>query len=263
MKKFSTVITACIRLFCMGLFYLLFTSVAFSAGDPAAEYQRANALYQKQQYQEAAQIYEQLLSQEYVSPEVYYNLANCYYKMNNVAKTVLNYERALKLKPDDEDISFNLKVAQLKVVDKIETVPEIFYRRWMKSIAGAFTTDGWTKLTIGSIWLIFLFAAVYIISSRTSLRRIGFVLAAFFLLVSIGLWMITQQSYADRVSQKRAIVVSVSAYVKSSPGDTNTDLFLLHEGTKVDILDEFENWIKIRIANGSVGWLKSPDIEEI
>ena len=233
------------------------------ADEPAVEFQNANALYQKQNFDSAAKIYEQLISREYQAPEIYYNLANCYYKMDKLAQAILYYERALKQHPNDEDIIFNLKVAQLKVVDKIEVVPEIFYRRWLKSVSSSLTTDAWSKIVIACTWIMFLFAAMYVLASRTVMKRIGFLLASFFLMVTIGAWLLSQQSYAEQVAQKSAIVMSVSAYVKSSPGDNNTDLFLLHEGTKVNILDEFENWVKIRIANGSLGWLKSSDIEQI
>lgn len=233
------------------------------AGEADAEFQKANALYQKQNYDSAAKIYEQLIAQEYHSPEIYYNLANSYYKTNNTARAILNYERALKLKPQDEDIIFNIKVAQLKAVDKIEPVPVIFYRRWLSNIASLFSTDGWSRFVIICIWLMFVFATVYIVSPRTSMRRIGFVIAAFFLLLSLSGWALSGISYAEQVSQKSAVVMSVSAYVKSSPGDNNTDLFLLHEGTRVDIIDEYENWVKIRLSNGSIGWLKSSDMEII
>ncbi|MEO8086368.1 MAG: tetratricopeptide repeat protein [Bacteroidota bacterium] len=248
----------------------MFVLIAFSfvtmlakANDPATEFQKANGLYQKQNYDSAAQIYESLVAQEYKSAEVYFNLANCYYKSDHISKAVLNYERALKIQPDDEDITFNLKVAQLRVVDKIETVPDIFYRRWIKSIATALTTDGWSRFVIGCIWIMFLFATVYILSPRIALRKTGFILSSFFLVISFCAWLLAQQSYVNHILQKSAIVTSVSAYVKSSPGDNNTDLFLLHEGTKMDILDEYENWVKIRIANGSIGWVRSSVLEEI
>lgn len=238
-------------------------SVQAAASDPSTEFRFANDLFQKQNYDSAAKIYERLIAQEYLSAEVYYNLANAYYKLNSTSRAILNYERALKLKPDDEDILFNLKVAQLKAVDKIEPVPEIFYRRWIKSISSSLTTDGWSRFVIGCIWIMFFFGAIYIVAAKTSMKRIGFVLAAFFLIITLCGWLLTQQSFNDHVAQKSAVIMSVTAYVKSSPGDKNTDLFLLHEGTTVDILDSYENWVKIRIANGSVGWLKSAEMEEI
>jgi tetratricopeptide (TPR) repeat protein len=240
-----------------------FPFIVAHASDPASEFQKANTLYQQQNYDSAAAIYEQLIAQEYVSAEVYYNLANCYYKTGRTSKAILNYERALKRMPGDEDVTFNLKVAQLRVVDKIEAVPEIFYKRWIKSVASLLSSDGWSRVVIACTWIMFLFAAVYVLSRRTALRRAGFALAAFFFIVTACVWLLSRQSYLDSVKQKSAVVMSVSAYVKSSPGDNNTDLFLLHEGTRADILDEYENWVKIRIANGSIGWLKSSDIEEI
>jgi tetratricopeptide (TPR) repeat protein len=248
-----------------GLFMLILFGIPThsKANDPVFDFQKANELYQKQNYDSAVKIYEQLASQNYNSAEVYYNLGNSYYKLNNVARAILNYERALRLKPDDDDILFNLKVAQLKVVDKIETVPEIFYVRWLKSISLLLTPDNWSRMVIACIWIMFLFAAMYVLSSAVIMKRIGFLMAALFLIISICTFLISGQSYTNQVTQKRAVVMSVSSYVKSSPGDNNTDLFLLHEGTRIDVLDSYDNWVKIRIANGSIGWVKSVDIEEI
>ena len=246
----------------IALMLILFSSPS-EANDPAYDFQKANELYQKQNYDSAAKIYEHLVGQEYYSSEVYYNLANCYYKLNNVSHAVLNYERALKLKPDDDDILFNLKVAQLKVVDKIETVPEIFYVRWIKKISSLLTTDNWSWIVIACSWIIFIFAAMYLVSSAVVVKRIGFLMAVIFLFITIGVFLLARESYSNQVLQKRAVVMSMSSYVKSSPGDNNTDLFVLHEGTRMDILDSYDNWVKIRIANGSIGWVKSADIEEI
>ena len=248
-----------------GLVALMLFVFSFSsnANDPAYDFHKANELYQKQNYDSAAKIYESLAAREYYSADVYYNLGNCYYKMNNVARAILNYERALKYNPDDDDILFNLKVAQLKVVDKIEAVPEIFYVRWIKAISSLLTPNNWSWLVIACIWIMFLFAAVYVVSSSVVLKRIGFLMAAIFFIISICVFLLANKSYTDQIRQKRAVVMSVSAYVKSSPGDNNTDLFLLHEGTRMDILDSYDNWVKIRIANGSIGWVKSVDIEEI
>ena len=251
------------KISCMIAMMLFIFASPSHANDPAYDFQKANELYQKQNYDSAAKIYEQLAAKEYYSAEVYYNLANCYYKLNNIAHSILNYESALRLKPDDDDILFNLKVAQLKVVDKIEVVPEIFYVRWMKAISALLTPDDWSRIVITCIWIMFLFAAIYVLSSAVVMKRIGFLMAALFFVFTICTFLISQHSYANQVRQKRAVVMSVSSYVKSSPGDNNTDLFLLHEGTRMDILDSYDNWVKIRIANGSIGWVKSADIEEI
>ena len=245
------------------IFTLLSISISASANDPAYDFQKANELYQKQNFDSAAKIYEHLIEQEFYSAAVYYNLANCYYKLNDVSHAILNYERALKLKPDDDDILFNLKVAQLKVIDKIEAVPEIFYVRWIKKISSLLTPDNWSWIVVACTWIMFLFAAVYVISSTVVMKRIGFLMAVIFFLISTAVFLISRESYSNQVRQKRAVVMSMSSYVKSSPGDNNTDLFVLHEGTRMEILDSYDNWVKIRIANGSIGWVKSVDIEQI
>jgi tetratricopeptide (TPR) repeat protein len=246
----------------LAIMLVLFSSPS-EANDPAYDFQKANELYQKQNYDSAAKIYEHLVGEGYSSAAVYYNLANCYYKLNNVSHAILNYERALKLNPDDDDILFNLKVAQLKVIDKIETVPEIFYVRWIKKISSLLTTDNWSWMVISCCWIIFVFAAIYVLSSTIIVKRIGFLMAVIFLFITIGVFLLSRESYSIQVLQKRAVVMSMSSYVKSSPGENNTDLFVLHEGTRMDILDSYDNWVKIRIANGSIGWVKSADIEQI
>jgi len=242
---------------------LLAISISANANEPAYDFQKANELYQKQNFDSAAKIYEHLIDQEFYSDEVYYNLANCYYKMNDISHAILNYERALKLKPDDDDILFNLKVAQLKVIDKIETVPEIFYVRWIKKISSLLTADNWSWIVVVCTWIMFLFAAMYVVSSTVVIKRIGFLMTVIFFLISTAVFLISRESYSNQVRQKRAVVMSMSSYVKSSPGENNTDLFVLHEGTRMEILDSYDNWVKIRIANGSIGWVKSADIEQI
>ncbi len=243
--------------------FILFSNLNGFTIEPASVFKKANELYMAKDYTNAALQYEQLIKQQYTLPEIYYNLGNCYYKTDNNARAVLNYERALKYKPDDEDILFNLKVTQLKLIDKIDVVPQIFYKRWLYDLYALFATDTWAIIISACVWLLFLSAALYILSNRIVLRKVGFILALIFFLLSLGTGFLGQQNYKLTHLNKSGIVISVSAYVKSSPGESNTDLFLLHEGTKLNVLDTYDNWIKISIANGSVGWLKKSDIEEI
>lgn len=245
------------------LLLILFSSAKVFSSDPTSLYQKAIELYKAKDYTNAALQYEQLIKEKYIFPEIYYNLGNCYYKTDNNARAILNYERALRYNPDDEDINFNLKVAQLKLIDKIDVVPEIFYVRWIKEIYSLFSTDIWAVILAICVWLFFLFVALYVLSNRILLKKAGFLLAIFFLLLSSFTWFLGQQNYKSTHLNKSGIVIAASAYVKSSPGETNTDLFLLHEGTKLNVLDEYDNWLKISIANGGVGWLKKSELEEI
>ncbi len=245
------------------LIVVLFSAMKAYTIEPDLLFQKANELYKAKNYSNAAIQYEQLIKEKYMNAEIYYNLGNAYYKLDKNPLAILNYERALKLNPGDEDILFNLKIAQLKLIDKIDNVPEIFYVRWLHDLYMLFSTDTWATITSICIWLLFLFAALYIISNTIFLKRSGFILAIIFLFISGFTWFLGQLNYESTQVSKSGIVVAVSAYVKSSPGENNTDLFLLHEGAKIKVLDAYDNWLKISIANGSVGWLKKVDIAEI
>ncbi|MCX6292044.1 MAG: tetratricopeptide repeat protein, partial [Bacteroidetes bacterium] len=228
-----------------------------------ADFNKAKEYYQKSDYENAARLYESIVKSGMVSAEVYYNLGNCYFKTGNISATMLQYERAKKFSPDDEDISFNIKIASLKVVDKMEVVPEVFYKRWQRNIALFFTTDTWTKIFLVNFWLLFIFLSGYVISASSFIKKISFITAIIFLITSVSTFMATQKSYSMTYVDQQAIITSASVYVKNSPDEKGSDQFIIHEGTKVDVLDELGDWKKIRIANGSIGWLKQNEMEVI
>jgi len=233
------------------------------AADPQTDFASAKEAYMKQEYASAIKLYEGMIKSGNVSPEVYYNLGNCYYKTGNVAQTILNYERAKKLAPDDEDINFNLKIASLKVVDKMDPVPDIFYKRWVHDIAMLCSTNTWSQIFIASAWLLFIFLTIFVVSRTVGMKKISFVIACFFLATTSVSYFISRKSYTLTFVDQQAVVVSPSVYVKNSPDEKGSDQFIIHEGTKMDVLDEFGDWKKVRIANGSVGWLKQNSIELI
>ena len=228
-----------------------------------AEFKKANDYYQKSDYENAIVTYEGLVKKGATSAEVYYNLGNCYFKTGNVAKTILNYERARKLAPDDEDIDFNIRIAQLKVIDRMDAVPEIFYKRWMKAAASLFSSDTWSKILIVNAWILFVFLALYITGRSSGLKKFSFVMTFIMIILGVFSFIFSHQSYTMTELDQKAIVMSPSVYVKSSPDEKGTDQFIIHEGTRIDVLDEIGEWKKIRIANGSVGWLKMEAIEVI
>ncbi|REJ82351.1 MAG: tetratricopeptide repeat protein [Bacteroidetes bacterium] len=232
-------------------------------GDPGSVYMQANAAYQEKDFTKAASLYQSLTDSGYVSAEVYFNLGNSFYKTGNIASAIVNYERALKLSPDDDDIRFNLTLANLKTVDRIETMPEIFYKRWIKSIVRLMTPFGWSVLAVIFMWLFLFSGYLYLFGESYRIRKANFIMAFFSIVMAATTYFIAEKSFRETYQDRTAVIMTASAYIKSSPDSQGSDLFILHEGTKVEILDELSGWKKVKIANGSVGWLKQDDLEVI
>lgn len=244
------------------LFLLSFSALAESK-QAVDLYHKANIAYQKQDYSSAISNYEQLIKMNRISPEVYYNLGNAWFKTGNISKAILNYERAHKLDPEDEDINFNMKIASLKVVDKIEAVPQVFYKRWINSIASILPGNSWSTIFIISIWLLAGSIAAFLIIRETLFKKISFILILIFGTISIVFYTMASRSYSIGYEEQHAVVMSPSVYIKSSPNEKGNDLFILHEGTRVEVLEELDKWKKIRIANGTVGWMNGSELEII
>lgn len=247
------------------LFFLVqITRMAISnPTETLAVYKQGNLQYQKMDYTGAIKTYESILSKGTSSSQVYFNLGNAYFKSGNVPKAILNYERAIKINPDDEDIKFNLKIASLKIVDRIDNVPEVFYKRWFNQIVAFMPANSWSMTFIISFWLLFISAAIYIFGTTSRIKKISFIFIMMFFLISIFTYTTAASSKKMYHDDRQGIIMSSSVYVKSSPDEKGNDLFILHEGTKVDIIENFENWNKIKIANGTIGWLKANDVEKI
>ncbi len=222
-----------------------------------------NVLYRKGDYKAAIEAYKLLLKDGQESSEIHYNLGNCYYKTNDLSNCILQYERALKLSPKDEDIQFNLKLANLKVVDKIQTVDKIFFKRWLETLSRLFAIDTAATYTILFMWLAAIILALYIAAGSSLLKRIFFYSGLTLLLLSITMLILTNYRNNDLTSTSSGIIFSPTVYIKSAPDDKSTDLFILHEGTKVQILDAVGSWKKIRLMNNNEGWIKSETLEVI
>lgn len=226
-------------------------------------FKKANGLYSSGRYQEAIKIYQQVIENGNESVSLYYNLGNAYFKANDIPSAILFYEKALKLSPTDNDIRFNLNVANTRIVDKIEPVPEFFIRTWINSLVNMLSVDNWARLLIGIFILFFVLVSVYLLSRTKSLRRIAFWAAVFVLIIFLITGLIGVYKYNLIKNNKEAIVFTPTVTIKSSPTQTSVDLFIIHEGTKVKILDKVGDWFEIRIANGSVGWLHKEDVKGI
>ena len=223
----------------------------------------ADSAYIRGQYQQAIKDYEMLLKQG-ASADLYYNLGNAYYRSENITRAVLNYERALLLSPGDRDVRFNLQIARAKTIDKIVPESEMFFFTWYRSLVSLMSVDAWAWTALIALALLIVLLLVYLFSDRIWLRKVGFfggfVLLILFALSNLFAW----QQKQDLLFRKGAIVISPSVTVKSTPAKNGTDLFILHEGTKVSITDgTMKGWMGIRIADGKEGWIESNMIEEI
>ena len=229
----------------------------------AATKAEADSAYVNGNYQKAITQYESLLKQG-ASAEIYYNLGNAYYRTENITRAVLNYERALLLSPGDGDIRFNLQIARSKTIDKIVPESEMFFVTWYRSLVNMMSVDGWGRTALVSLALVIVLFLVYLFSARVWMQKVGFfgggVLLVLFVVSNFFAW----QQRQNLLYRQGAIVVAPSVNVKSTPAQNGTDLFILHEGTKVIITDgSMKNWREVRLADGKKGWIESKKIEVI
>ena len=224
----------------------------------------ADKAYQENKYAEAIKMYENILATQGESAVVYYNLGNSYFKEKNMAKAVLNYERALLLNPGDADIRFNLDMARSKTVDQITPATEVFIVTWINSLTNMQSERGWAKIGIVSFICLLVGLALYIFSKRLFVRKIGFIGAVVLLVVTVCANLFARQQENELMDRTGAIVMSPTVTVKSTPDKSGTELFVLHEGTKVFVEDNsMKGWKEIRLEDGNKGWIPTEAIEII
>ena len=232
-------------------------------GAQAVTKAEADSAYAQGHYQQAITDYQALLKQG-ASADLYYNLGNAYYRSENITQAVLNYERALLLSPGDRDIRFNLQLARSKTIDKIVPESEMFFITWYHALVNLMSVDGWARTAIFSLALVIVLSLVYLFSQPVWLRKIGFFGGITLLVVFVLANVFASQQKQSLIHRKGAIVMSPSVTVKSTPAANGTDLFILHEGTKVTITDgSMRDWKEIRLADGKEGWIESKKIELI
>ena len=235
----------------------------FPLGASAVTKAEADSAYVRGEYQLAITDYEALLKQG-GSAELYYNLGNAYYRTENITKAVLNYERALLLSPGDPDIRFNLQIARSKTIDKIVPESEMFFITWYHALVNLMSVDAWARMALISLALVIMLLLVYLFASRIWLRKVGFFGGILLLIVFVLSNLFAWQQKQNLLFRKGAIVTASSVTVKSTPAKNGTDLFILHEGTKVNITDgSMRGWLEIRIADGKEGWIERNKLEEI
>ena len=244
--------------------WLLLAMICFGGTSAkAVTKNNADTEYQKGNYQQAIRDYEEILKNG-ESAEIYFNLGNAYYRTDNITKAVLNYERARLLSPGDDDINFNLQFARSKTIDKITPQSEMFFVTWYKSLVNFTSVDNWAKTGILCIVMALLLVLLYLFGPQLMLRKIGFFggLAFFVIFLLSNLFAFQQKQALD--NRTGAIIMAPSVNVKKTPAKNSTDQFVLHEGTRVDIIDKgMTDWRCIRVGDGREGWIETKAIEEI
>lgn len=222
-----------------------------------------DSAYMRNDYAAAIQIYENLLKQGEAA-EVYYNLGNSYYKADDIARAILNYERALLLAPGNADIRANLEIARSKTIDKVLPVPEIFFVSWSKSLINMLGVDAWAKLGITFFVLLLVSCSLFFFSKQVAGKKVGFIAGVIFLVLVILSNVFAAQQKNGLQNRNKAIVLAPSVTVRSTPSESGTSLFILHEGCKVEIKDNsMREWKEIRLEDGKVGWVSASTIESI
>ena len=223
----------------------------------------ADSAYVRGDYAQAIELYEQLLT-EGESAEVYYNLGNSYFKMDNMGKSILNYERALLLDPGNADIRANLDIARSKTQDNLVSTPSIFFVVWITSLINTMSVKQWAICGITSFILLLLALGIFFFTMSGKIKKISFICAICLLFISVTTNIFAYSQKSSLINRNNAIVLTPSITVRSTPSESGTSLFILHEGTKVAIKDNsMQEWKEIELSDGKVGWIPTEAIEII
>jgi tetratricopeptide (TPR) repeat protein len=246
------------------IFILIVLISSFSIAQNEELFTKGNNLYNDGKFQDAINTYESILETENHSAELYFNIANAYYKMNRVAPSVYYYEKALQLSHNDKDIINNMSFAQNMTIDAIEVIPEVGFSKITKSFINKFSFDEWAKLSIIFVVIFVVLFLAYYFSYSTNRKRFAFIssnLSLAFVLITL---MFAFQKYEYDQNDNPAIVFAQESEIKSEPNLRSEIAFKLHEGTKVQVLEIYnENWTKIKLTDGKTGWIPSQDIKEL
>lgn len=244
-------------------FVVFLFSCTLSAQDIFSLVEKGNQHYINEEFETAIQIYESVLDSGYEAAELYFNLGNAYFKSHKLTPAILNYERAALLSPNDDDIAYNLELARTYVTDNIDVLPQFFLKQWYTGLVRLLNTNRWAWISIIAFILFLLLFSVYLFNHGYRAKRVAFWFSLLLLFISVLTFVFSYQHHKMTTNHETAIVFSPSVMVKSSPDESGTDLFLIHEGTKVFIEDTLGIWTEIKLEDGNKGWLYTSDIEKI
>ncbi len=247
----------------LAILLFFFVSISTLAQNTDDLFSTANSLYKKGNYEEAVKLYEQIQSQDLVSSELYYNLGNCYYKLNKVAPTIYNYEKALKLNPLNEDAKNNLVLAKRLTLDRIEALPKSILQKFNENYLQKLAYNTWAIVTVVISFIASLFFLLFYFAYTPSKKRLYFTTSIISFLLLITSLIVTYTQYNQSKNTVEAIIFSEVVSVSNEPTNNSDEVFTLHEGTKILVLDSVDNWKKIKLADGKIGWTQSENLKEL
>ena len=251
----------CIRKYMAMMFLALLCTVTPAGAQSLVS--QANEAYRNGDYARAVELYEQSGEQDGTSAAYFYNLGNAYYKSGLYPRAILNYERALLLDPGNDDVRFNLEMAQARIADKIEPLGTFFLDQWFTTLRNLFSSNVWAVIAVVAFLIFLAGVVVYFFVDRVVWRKIGFFAGLLALLITIGANWFAAVQKQQLTQRESAIVFAPTIIAKSSPSESGTDLFVLHEGTKVYIVDRVGEWSEIRLEDGNRGWIPTDRLEVI
>ena len=241
------------------LLLLLFSFTASAQND--ALFNRATTYYNEGEYEKASENYFKIIENGEHSAAVYYNLGNCYYKLNQIAPSIYYYEKALLLKPNDREIKNNLSYAKNMTLDAFEPLPETSLSKLYKNITRLLSFDQWSYAAVLFVFLFILAYLLFYYLRYSTQKRIAFIASITSFFIAVFCFVLALIQFRDFKAEIPAIVFSEELIVKSEPNNRSSQAFLLHEGTKVYVLDELDDWKKIELKDGKTGWVPSNEIK--
>ncbi|WP_029626573.1 tetratricopeptide repeat protein [Thermophagus xiamenensis] len=226
-------------------------------------FEQGNEYYSQSEYEKAIEMYQSILQSGLESAAVYYNLGNAFYKSGKLPEAILNYERALLLSPQDNDIRYNLELAYEQTADKIDKIELFFLTKWFTSIRNLNDSDGWAIYSIVTFIIFLIGAGFYLFGKNSGTKKVAFSAAIIFLLSTITFYGFSSYQKDKLVNRTHAIIFTPTVNIKSSPDQSGTNLFVLHQGTKVELISKLGEWWNIRLEDGNEGWIHESDIEII
>ena len=227
-------------------------------------FEQANLLYNNAQYVESLENYNDIINSGYQSAELFYNMGNCYYKINDVANAILFYERSILINPSDRDVRNNLQMVRNSLIDDIDQVPESFFVSQLNSVSALYSYNTWGVFCIVLSFVFLILFIIYYFSKSAIMKRSTFLgLIFLFLIISIVL-RLGFNSLGKNYIEKYAIIFAQKIEIKEQPNLRSDNILQLHQGSKVKVIDEFnEEWSKIKLANGQEGWILKNEIKII